>query len=149
MCLMKVLILFTKSYYQQGKRRLLYFQGGLLLRRRHFSILDFIYQLFFLEVLWSPDIYILLYYILLRRIKNLFNHVYLLGLAALREKFPNTDFFQIGIQENTDQKNSVFGLFSRSAGATNSFQNAIVFNSFQQFPIHIIILNPFHATDLF
>ena len=33
----------------------------------------------------------------------------------LREKCPNTDFFLVQIQENTDQKNSVFGNFSRSA----------------------------------
>ena len=33
---------------------------------------------------------------------------------SLREKFPNTEFFLVRIQENTDQKNSVYGHFSRS-----------------------------------
>ena len=33
---------------------------------------------------------------------------------ALREKYPNTEFFKIRIQEYTDQKKSVFGHFSRS-----------------------------------
>ena len=32
----------------------------------------------------------------------------------LREKCPNTEFFLLRIQENTDQKNSVFGHFSCS-----------------------------------
>ena len=34
--------------------------------------------------------------------------------CTLREKCPNTDFFLVRIQENTGQKNSVFGHFSRS-----------------------------------
>ena len=39
---------------------------------------------------------------------------------ALREKCPNTEFFLVRIQENTDQTNSVFGHFSRSVGAPKS-----------------------------
>ena len=42
--------------------------------------------------------------------------IYTSGVTiTLREKCPNTEFFLVRIQENTDQKNSVFGHISRSA----------------------------------
>ena len=34
--------------------------------------------------------------------------------VSLREKCPNTEFFLVRMPENMDQKNSVFGHFSRS-----------------------------------
>ena len=48
----------------------------------------------------------------------------------LREKCPNTEFFfLVRIQENADQKNSVFGNFSRSAFEDENVERSYGFDS--------------------
>ena len=51
---------------------------------------------------------------------------------TLREKCPNTKFFLVRIQENTDQKNSLFGYFSRSV-STFYFDNDPYSGNFGRF----------------
>ena len=48
-----------------------------------------------------------------------FLRIFLKHFFALREKCSNTEFFLVRIQENTDQKNFVFGHFSRSVEVCN------------------------------
>ena len=47
-------------------------------------------------------------------VKNCENFYWLISKLTMCKKCPNTEFFLVRIQENTDQKNYVFGHFSFS-----------------------------------